>query len=48
MQRDHATPEQVRERMSQQISDDERRRYATHIIINDGRDLESQLAQLVH
>lgn len=48
MQRDHATPEQVRERMSQQISDDERRRYATHIIINDGRDLESQLAQLIH
>ena len=48
MQRDHATPEQVRERMSQQISDDERRRYATHIIINDGRDLESQLSQLIH
>lgn len=45
-QRDNATVEQVRQRIIAQISDDERRRYATDIVANDGRDLLPQLSAL--
>ena len=48
MRRDSVTEEQVRKRMQQQMSDEERRQRAHAIIINDGRPLEPQLQTFIH
>lgn len=45
-QRDGASSEQVARRMAVQADDEQRRRLATYVIVNDGRDLISQISEL--
>lgn len=48
-QRDHATAEQIKARMAQQMDEEEKRQQADFCILNDGTtDLETQLDQLLH
>jgi dephospho-CoA kinase len=48
MQRDGATREQIERRMAAQMSDDEKRRRARYVVVNDGTEpLESQLDDLI-
>jgi dephospho-CoA kinase len=48
MQRDGATREQIERRMAAQMSDEEKRRRARYVVVNDGTEpLESQLDDLI-
>jgi dephospho-CoA kinase len=48
MQRDHATETQVVARMARQLSDEEARRYADYVILNDGAaDLNEQIDKVL-
>ncbi len=44
IRRDNSTEEQVRSRIARQLSDEERRRVADLVIVNDGSDFSSQLS----
>lgn len=48
MDRDSATKEQVESRIRLQLSDEERQAHCQHTIINDGRDLPSQIQDILH
>lgn len=48
MQRDGATAEQVRARMASQMDDEEKRKRADFVVVNDGTRLDLQLDQLWH
>ena len=45
--RDGLTPAQVRARIAAQLDDESRRRQADYVVMNDGRDLHSQLTALM-
>ena len=47
MERDGATEQQVRARIARQITDDERRRCADLVIVNDGSDFAPQLTAFI-
>lgn len=47
-QRDHATPEQIKERIAHQMDEEEKRQLADYCILNDGTtDLNAQISQLL-
>jgi dephospho-CoA kinase len=48
MTRDRATAEQIRRRMAAQLSDEEKRRRAQYVIVNDGvQPIDAQLDALI-